>query len=132
MARQRYSDLLDRVLEAHHLECPRCHYHSIVSRGESRYVCLNCGWRRNGDAWGGFQLSYAIRTVVCQLLLFTLPLSYRETAREVYWETTTSNYLFNAYQYFIGGLEYRARSVRTALYSLLSAVRKFFDSAMFQ
>ena len=30
-----------------HVECPRCHHHTIVLQGESRYVCLNCRWTRD-------------------------------------------------------------------------------------
>ncbi|MEO0984379.1 MAG: hypothetical protein AAFY20_02400 [Cyanobacteria bacterium J06639_14] len=35
----------------HHLECPRCKHHTVVLQGESRYVCLNCGWWRDIDGW---------------------------------------------------------------------------------
>ncbi len=52
MVRRRSSDLLNRVPETHHLECPRCRRHNIVGRGEGKYVCLNCGWRRDVDDWG--------------------------------------------------------------------------------
>ena len=53
MARRRSTDLLDKRMETFHLECPRCRSHNIVSRGESRYVCLNCRWERDVDRdWG--------------------------------------------------------------------------------
>ncbi|MGB3765400.1 MAG: hypothetical protein WA947_02485 [Phormidesmis sp.] len=52
MTRRRYSDLLERVPETHYLECPRCHHHSIVSRGEGKYACLHCNWYKNVDDWG--------------------------------------------------------------------------------
>lgn len=36
----------------HHLECPRCGRHTVVLHGESRYVCLSCGWSRDvSDEW---------------------------------------------------------------------------------
>ena len=54
MARQRSTDLLERRSNTFHLECPRCHSHNIVSRGEGRYVCLNCRWERNLDNDWGF------------------------------------------------------------------------------
>ncbi len=28
----------------HHLECPRCHKHTVIIQGENRYECLSCGW----------------------------------------------------------------------------------------
>ncbi|WP_035992664.1 hypothetical protein [Leptolyngbya sp. KIOST-1] len=31
----------------HHLECPHCGRHTIVTKAESYYVCLNCGWERD-------------------------------------------------------------------------------------
>ncbi|NJL45143.1 MAG: hypothetical protein HC922_04060 [Leptolyngbyaceae cyanobacterium SM2_3_12] len=31
------------------VECPRCRRHTLVRHGESEYVCLNCGFRRNLD-----------------------------------------------------------------------------------
>lgn len=35
----------------HHLECPRCQRHTVVLHGESRYVCLNCGWQCDTAGW---------------------------------------------------------------------------------
>ena len=31
----------------HHLECPRCKRHTVVLRGETRYICLHCNWWRD-------------------------------------------------------------------------------------
>ena len=69
MARQRYSDLLDRVPQTHHLECPRCHHHSIVSRGEGKYFCLNCGWRRDVDAWGDGPPPFLVLMAIAIILM---------------------------------------------------------------
>ena len=35
----------------HHLECPRCQRHTVVQHGETRYVCLSCGWFRDVSDW---------------------------------------------------------------------------------
>jgi DNA-directed RNA polymerase subunit RPC12/RpoP len=37
------------------MECPRCGRRTIVPHGESLYVCLNCGWRRDlsESSWNG-------------------------------------------------------------------------------
>lgn len=40
----------------HHLECPRCGgRHTIVTKAESHYVCLRCGWERDlsGESFHG-------------------------------------------------------------------------------
>jgi ribosomal protein L37E len=38
----------------HHLECPRCGRHTIVTKAESYYVCLHCGWERDlSNEWSG-------------------------------------------------------------------------------
>lgn len=34
-----------------YLECPNCKAHSVVLQGESRYVCLRCGWSRDVSEW---------------------------------------------------------------------------------
>ncbi|MGB7088382.1 MAG: hypothetical protein WBD47_22695 [Phormidesmis sp.] len=53
MARPRYLEPVDQLHDTYHLECPRCGHHSIVTHGESRYVCLNCHWQRDVDGgWG--------------------------------------------------------------------------------
>ncbi|MGJ3253852.1 MAG: hypothetical protein ACFE0J_22370 [Elainellaceae cyanobacterium] len=55
----------------HHLECPRCGKHTIVIQGDSRYVCLNCSWRRDiTDDAGPLQVITTLVLVV--LLLFIL------------------------------------------------------------
>ncbi|MGB0563081.1 MAG: hypothetical protein ACPGVO_14945 [Spirulinaceae cyanobacterium] len=39
----------------HNLECPHCKKHTVVLRGEDRYVCLSCGWwedLNDGQGWG--------------------------------------------------------------------------------
>jgi transposase-like protein len=29
------------------LECPQCRRYSVVTKGNSSYVCLNCNWERD-------------------------------------------------------------------------------------
>ncbi|MBD0267444.1 MAG: hypothetical protein ICV77_04030 [Cyanobacteria bacterium Co-bin8] len=55
----------------HHLECPDCGRHTVVTQGESRYVCLNCSWRRDIDnEWGaGFIPITALAGLLLLLLL---------------------------------------------------------------
>jgi len=55
MAKQRLLDKVDyyNYNDTQHLECPHCRRHSLVTHGENRYVCLNCGWERDIDnGWG--------------------------------------------------------------------------------
>ncbi|WP_155523467.1 hypothetical protein [Nodosilinea nodulosa] len=57
----------------HHLECPHCGRHTIVTKAESYYVCLNCGWERDlANAWprGSVEVLLFIGAVL--LVLFVL------------------------------------------------------------
>lgn len=49
----------------HNLECPRCGRHSIVTRGENVFQCLNCHWRRDlPDSQVGLSTTLAIVIMV--------------------------------------------------------------------
>lgn len=57
----------------HHLECPRCGRRAVVVRGESRFICLSCGWQRNvDDPWGCSPLFLMIMMAVTVLLIVLL------------------------------------------------------------
>jgi rubredoxin len=53
----------------HELECPRCGRHSVVLHGESRYVCLACGWERDAAEGEGLPFWLLIPAVVLALIL---------------------------------------------------------------
>jgi|GEM_PF-2073306 len=59
----------------HHLECPRCGKHTVVTQGETRYVCLSCNWRRdlNYFQWDDFPILLATLLVTVFVLLALLP-----------------------------------------------------------
>lgn len=58
---KRLREEVDQFHTTHYLECPRCHQHNIVSHGESRYVCLNCGWERDvANRWGDGPPSFLV------------------------------------------------------------------------
>lgn len=48
-----------------------------------------------------------VKLGTCHFLLNTIPISYREEASEIYWEDTKENYVYEAFQYCIGGIKYR-------------------------
>lgn len=59
----------------HHLECPRCGKHTVVVRGETRYVCLNCNWWRdlNQTQWDDFPILLATIITTLMILLALMP-----------------------------------------------------------
>ena len=46
---------------------------------------------------------------ISKLLLSTLPKSYKEEAISCYWEDTKNNYVYESFQYCLGGIVYRFR-----------------------
>ena len=56
----------------HHLECPKCHKHTVVQQSKSLYSCINCDFRRDlsmprlGDVGG------AILAIVTTILLIAI------------------------------------------------------------
>lgn len=56
----------------HHLECPRCGRHTVVTKAEGYYVCLSCGWERdltNEWGYGVIRLFSAAGVILLFLLL---------------------------------------------------------------
>lgn len=59
-----------------HIECPNCRRHTVVRHGESEYVCLNCGFRRDLSSyyrpWG---LGYVLVAVFVALMVMVTAMS---------------------------------------------------------
>ncbi|MBW4481984.1 MAG: hypothetical protein KME14_05540 [Tildeniella torsiva UHER 1998/13D] len=56
----------------HHLECPHCGRHAVVTKAESHYVCLNCSWERDLTNEWPHGLAEVLSFVVTGLLLLLL------------------------------------------------------------
>ena len=48
---------------------------------------------------------------LCIILLSTLPSSYKQEAKAMFFETTKSKYVFNSFLYALGGVGYRINKV---------------------
>jgi ribosomal protein L37E len=56
----------------HHLECPRCGRHTIVTKAESYYVCLHCGWERDLSRDWPYGMEEVVSFIVTFLLLLLI------------------------------------------------------------
>jgi CRISPR/Cas system-associated endonuclease Cas1 len=57
-------------------------------------------------------------------LLETLPKSYKEEAKNCFWEEKDRQSISEAFQYFLGGIEYRIRKIFFALSDLFLSIDK--------
>lgn len=55
------------------------------------------------------------KVFLCQTILLTLPISYREEAIEMFWSTNKPDPLLEVFQYLIGGIEYRSSNLKKYL-----------------
>lgn len=63
---------------------------------------------------------------ICDILLNTIPMSYKDEAIEIYWEDTKENHVQEALQYFFGGIVYRLNRCKLKVIRNLSLILTFF------
>lgn len=59
------------------MECPRCGKRTIVPHGDSLYICLNCGWRRDVSelSWNGLGEWLASLILISFILIVLIDLT---------------------------------------------------------
>lgn len=56
----------------HHLECPKCHKHTIVQQSKDVYSCINCGFRRDLSMPRLGDVERAILAIASTILLIAI------------------------------------------------------------